>query len=96
MEPILLLVTYQAKPQEGKHFVEEVRASGILDEIYKEEGFLSYRYYYDAADPDRILLVEEWASREHQQKHLQTPHMMQLKTIKEKYIDDIQVKIMVP
>ena len=44
-----------------------------------------------------ILLVEEWASEEDQQKHLQTAHMAQLKVIKEKYVLSTTLqKVLVP
>ena len=32
---------------------------------------MSYNYYDDIEDQDKLLLVEEWESEENQQKHLQ-------------------------
>ena len=95
MSKLLLLVEYTAKQGERGAFLEEVQAAGILEKIYAEDGFLKYAYYLDAAD--KILLVEEWASEEDQQKHLQTAHMAQLKAIKEKHVLSTTLqKILVP
>ncbi len=52
---------------------------------------MSYNYYDDIEDQDKLLLVEEWESEENQQKHLQMPHMEMLKQIKEKYVFDTVV-----
>lgn len=97
MSKLLLLVEYTAKQGERGVFLEEVQAAGILEKTYAEDGFLKYAYYLDAADADKILLVEEWASEEDQQKHLQTAHMAQLKAIKEKHVLSTTLqKVLVP
>ena len=88
MSQLLLLVKYKTKHNAGKDFIDKVNSSGILKRIYAEDGFISYNYYFDAADQDGILLVEEWESEVHQQKHLQAAHMNELKKIKEKYVLD--------
>ena len=92
MEPILLLVKYQMKPATRTLFVDEVISSGVLEKIKEEDGFISYNYYYDAVDPDCLLLVEEWQSQMQQQQHLQSDHMRILKEIKEKYVLDTSVR----
>lgn len=91
MKNIVLLVRYTTKSGKRGKFVEAVMASGILDQIQKEKGCVSYNYYEDVEDPDKLLLVEEWESEEDQQKHLQMPHMEMLKQKKEKYVFDIVV-----
>ena len=92
MKHLVLLVTYKTKPDMRENFVSEVSVSGILEQIRGEDGFVSYDYYYDAADPDRLLLVEEWASEERQKHHLQTDHMRRLQEIKEKYVLETAVR----
>ena len=71
MRNIVLLVRYTIQSGMRGKFVEAVMASGILDQIRKEKGCVSYNYYEDVEDPDKLLLVEEWESEEDQQKHLQ-------------------------
>lgn len=55
MQHILLLVTYQTKPNTREAFVEEVTDLGILQKIQKEDGFVAYQYYYDATDANTLL-----------------------------------------
>ena len=42
--------------------------------------------YLSAADPDELLIVEEWNSEAQQQAHVNTDHMAQLRAIKEKHV----------
>lgn len=93
-ESLLLHVKYQAKSGKREAFLKEILESGILEQIRKEDGYLGYAYYCDAVQPDGILLVEEWESKAKQEKHLLTPHMMELKKIKEHYIADTVVREM--
>ena len=92
MRQLLLLVKYQMKPETRTLFVDEVISSGVLEKIKEEDGFISYDYYYDAVDPDCLLLVEEWQSQMQQQQHLQSDHMSILKEIKEKYVLNTSVR----
>ena len=67
-------------------FIQEVRSSGVLDEILAEHGCLGYAYYCSALEKDKILLVEKWKSEAKQQEHLKTAHMEAFKGIKEQYV----------
>lgn len=88
MQPLLLCVTYTTKPGMRDKFIQEVRSSGVLDEILAEHGCLGYAYYCSALEKDKILLVEKWDTEEHQKMHLTQPHMERLRSIKNRYITD--------
>lgn len=77
------------KSFEGKReaFIERVNKEGIADEVRKEDGCIRYDYYFSEKDKNEILLIEEWESFEHQQKHLDTPHMVKLRGFKNDYIE---------
>ncbi|MCI6007402.1 putative quinol monooxygenase [Oscillospiraceae bacterium LCP25S3_E10] len=92
MNTILLLVTYKLKQNTRSIFLDEIHNSGIIENIKQEAGFLRYDYYPDLKDGNTLLLVEEWATEECQQKHLQAPHMNKLKELKELYVLDTSVK----
>ena len=64
---------------------------GLCGKIKCEDGFISYKYFYDAKEADDLLLVEEWESEEKQQNHLKTEHMKELKELKDKYLLDTKV-----
>ena len=76
---MLLLVTYTLQPQKRTSFLQDVQNSQILEQIRKEDGCLRYEYYLHVEKDDQILLVEEWASKEQQQIHLQQSPMQLLK-----------------
>ena len=89
MKQLLLRVTYTAKPEK---FVDEIISGGLLETILKEDGCISYDYYYSVQNEDEILLVEQWETEEQQKAHLKQPHMEQLRSIKERYIVDMDIK----
>ena len=67
MEHMMLLVTYRMLPGQRDAFLQEVAAAGILAKVQQEDGFERYDYYLSAADPDELLIVEEWDSEAQQQ-----------------------------
>ncbi len=92
MNSLLLLVTYTAKPGFRDEFVKRILDSGLIEKIRREDGFISYNYYLDADNPDRILLVEEWVSEAYQKKHMKTPHMAELAAVKDSCILGTEVR----
>lgn len=52
----------------------------MVEETKKEEGCLMYDFYADLADPNTLLVFEEWESMEHLEAHFKTPHMAEFRT----------------
>ena len=73
---------------EGKReaFVERVKEEGILSAIRAEDGCIKYDYYFSESDPNELLLIEAWKTKEHQQIHIGQPHMAKLRDLKDGYI----------
>ena len=69
-------------------FVERMKRDGILDDIRNEDGCIKYDYYYSEKDPNTLLLIEQWESKEHQQIHCTLPHMDRMREFKDEYISD--------
>jgi len=67
-------------------FIEKMKSEGILEAIRAEDGCLKYDYYLSEKDPDEILLIEQWESKEHQQIHIAQPHMDSMRRFKDDYI----------
>ncbi len=86
MNTYLLFVTYHAKPGQREAFVQALESTGTAAKVRAEDGCIRYDYFYSAADPDAVLLFEEWESQQHQQVHLTQPHIADVKSIKETYI----------
>ena len=57
-----------------------------LEAILAEDGCIRYEYFLSEKDPDIILLIEQWQTKQHQQIHLSQPHMEKMRTFKADYI----------
>ena len=67
-------------------FVERAQKEGIVSAVREENGCICYDYYYSEKDPNELLLIEAWESKEHQQIHIAQPHMELLRSFKDEYI----------
>lgn len=67
-------------------FIERMKAEGILDAIRHEKGCVKYDYYLSAEDENQLLLLEQWETKEHQQIHIDQPHMDKMREFKNDYI----------
>jgi len=83
-----IYVKFECLPQKREAFVERVKSTGILDAIRAENGCIKYDYYFSVEDPNELLLIEFWESKEHQQIHIQQPHMAKLREFNGEYIGD--------
>ena len=81
-----IYVTFTCFPGKREAFVEKVKAEGVLAAIRAENGCLRYDYYFSDSDPDELLLIEVWETREHQQVHIGQPHMDTMRGFKADYI----------
>ena len=81
-----IYVVFQCHPNMREAFVQRVKEEGILDAIRAEDGCIRYDYYFSEKDPNEILLIEAWESQQHQQIHLDQPHMDALRAFKNDYI----------
>lgn len=73
---------------EGKReaFIQKVKQTGILEAVRAEDGCIRYDYYLSEKDPNELLLIEQWESKNHQQIHIEQPHMAELRSFKNDYI----------
>ncbi len=78
-----IYVQFTCAPGKREEFVEGLKRAGIVDAIRAEDGCIQYDYYYSEKDPDELLLIEAWESKEHQQIHIAQPHMARLRAFKE-------------
>lgn len=83
-----IYVKFTCLPEKRESFIQKMKETGILEAIRAEDGCIKYDYYLSEKDPCELLLIEQWASKDHQQIHLTQPHMAQLRTFKGDYITD--------
>ncbi len=72
---VTVTISYQAQPGQGSRARDELTAL-IAEVVAKESDCLGIRLYQDPDDDTRILLYEQWTSREaYAGPHMQTPHI---------------------
>ena len=81
-----IYVKFDCLPDKREAFIEKVKKEGVLDAIRAENGCIRYDYYLSEKNPNELLLIEQWESKEHQQIHIEQPHMALLRTFKNDYI----------
>jgi len=82
---ITMNLYYTGVDGNARKFVEEMESSGTADAIRAEEGNLRYDYFFPAADPETVLLIDSWASQEAIDAHHATPMMQTIAALREKY-----------
>ena len=82
----MIYVKFDCLPKKREAFIQKVQETGVLDAIRAEDGCIKYDYYLSEKDPNELLLVEQWESKQHQQVHIAQPHMATLRTFKDDYI----------
>lgn len=87
-----IYVVFKCLPGKREAFVEKVKEEGILNAILAEDGCIRYDYYYSEADANELLLVEAWESKQHQQVHIEQPHMAALRALKGDYVESTTLK----
>jgi quinol monooxygenase YgiN len=83
-----IYVKFTCLPNKRAAFIQKVRETGVLDAIRHENGCVKYDYYLSEEDPNELLLLEQWETKEHQQIHITQPHMALLRSFKADYITD--------
>lgn len=87
-------VTYKFADKKARDdFYSEVKECMAAEKTRQEDGCIRYEFFYNADSDDRMLLWEQWSSREAQQKHLTQPHYLELAAIKGKYNVDTDILI---
>ena len=82
----MIYVKFDCLPQKRDAFIQKMKDSGVLEAIRGEDGCIRYDYYLSEKDPNELLLLEQWESKQHQQIHLGQPHMDQMRSFKDEYI----------
>ena len=83
--PITMNLYYTGTDGNARKFVEEMESSGTAAAIRAEEGILRYDYFFSAADPETVLLIDSWTGQEAIDAHHATSMMETIATLREKY-----------
>ncbi len=78
-------IYYTGTDGSARKFVEEMKASGLVDRIRAEEGNLRYEYFLPMDDPETVLLIDAWENEEALDFHHKSPMMSEIAALREKY-----------
>ncbi|MBD5147578.1 MAG: hypothetical protein HDT19_02100 [Oscillibacter sp.] len=84
-------VAYHCKPGQRDAFYQAVTQLGVRDSSLQEEGNLKYDYFFDAQNPQVLLLVESWTEPAFQEAHCQTEIFARLQALKVRFCDDVTI-----
>ena len=71
----MIYVLATIKTQPGKASALIAGAAPCIAATRGEEGCISYDYVQDTTDPDIVMVVERWTSREMLEAHMHTAHL---------------------
>lgn len=92
---LLLDVTYRIKPNCINDFITYIRQEKIQELSVAEKGNIVYQYQFPGettGENNLVHLREIWRDREAWNCHKESAHFRKLQTIKEKYVEDTQIK----
>ena len=84
-------VTYHCKPGKREEFYKAICSLGVRANSNSEAGNIKYDYFFDAQDPDALLLVESWTEPALQQAHCQTEVFAKLQALKAEYCENVTI-----
>ena len=82
---LTILIRYKGINGSARKFVNEMISNGIVEQIRKEQGNLSYEYFFPQNNDETVLLVDSWINQEALDKHHELPLMNKIKELREKY-----------
>ncbi len=59
--------------------LEAVAREVVIPPTHEEEGCIRFALHRDVRDPNRLALIERWASSEALEKHLGQPHLAEFR-----------------
>jgi quinol monooxygenase YgiN len=74
MSEVTVIVLARAKPGRGDE--AEAAFREVTDPTHAEEGCILYALHRVGSAPDRLVLVERWASRKALDEHLASDHLV--------------------
>ena len=72
-------------------FAEEMRTSGTVSKIRREDGNLRYEYFFPMDDAETVLLIDSWENQQALDRHHASPMMETITGLRMKY--DLHMKV---
>ena len=91
---IYVIATLRVKREKLSTLLDAARA--VIAATRKEDGCIFYDLHQSVTDPDQVVFVERWASREALGKHFEQPHMTVWRAASGECIESRTVEIVTP
>lgn len=91
---IYLIAKLKTKP--GSMDAIRKAVAPCLEATRKEPGCLSYDLFQNTEDPDSLVFVEKWESREALAAHFETPHLIAWREAGSAYFIDREIEVIHP
>ena len=82
---LIINIYYTGKHGSAKKFAQEMVESGIVSRVRKEKGNVRYNYFFPMDDPETVLLIDEWTSKEALDEHHKSSMMDEIASLRDKY-----------
>lgn len=82
---LTVMITYTGKEQAAQRFMEEMLASGLVEQIKAQPGNERYDYYLPVNQPNAVLLIDRWTTQEALDLHHQSSMMQKIAALRKKY-----------
>jgi quinol monooxygenase YgiN len=88
---IYVVAELTLKPGMADKAVAEARK--VVAGTIKEDGCIFYDMHRSIHDPDKLVVVERWASREALDAHMHTPHLQAWRAAGKEFVVNRKVEI---
>ena len=78
-------IFYTGKQGSARAFAREMMDSGLVEQIRSQPGNEGYAYYFDAEDPQTVLLVDRWRDQAALDDHHKSPRMEEIARLRQRY-----------
>lgn len=91
---IYVIATLTIKPGSRDAVIEAAKPN--IESTRQEPGCLRYDLNLDATNPNQLVFVEQWKSREDLSLHVKRPHMLAWREAGKPFIEERKVDIIYP
>ena len=91
---IHVTATFRIRPGTIEPFVQAAYAA--IDIARREPGCLFYDLHASVTDPDRLVFLEKWDSREVFDRHITTAHMADFRDAIKAFVISSRIEIIFP
>ena len=78
-------IRYTGAPGAARAFADDMESTGTAAAIRAEAGNLRYEYYQPLADPDTVLLIDQWVDQAALDAHHASPMMAVIAKLRDRY-----------